>query len=183
MTSTETRTQRYERYLSLLVGLAAIIAAMVSLYQASLAREQARASAWPYLVGGLSLTEGRPFTYQLANRGIGPAKIRTVRVTVDSKPVATWTDAIRLLSGTPSTGYNYSYVGPGIVMSPGANDTLLAIPPGQQAFTVWNEAKKRLSVMICYCSVYEECWTTREDAVEAAPVKNCPPLAGTEFTQ
>jgi hypothetical protein len=175
--------QRFERSLSLLVGIAAIVAASVSLYQASLAREQARAAAWPYLTGGSSLATGQRYYYVLANRGIGPARVRSVRVAVDGKDVASWTDAIRQLSGTPATSYEYSYVGPGSVMSPATADTLLTLPAGAQAYNFWRESGKRLDVAICYCSVYDECWVTGTRSLDAEPVKRCPPVTGTAFTQ
>ena len=174
---------RFERSLALFVGLAAIVAASVSLYQAALAREQARASAWPYVMIGGSLSEGHPYTLGMYNRGIGPARIRTVRVTVDEKPVTSWTDAIRILSDTVATPYEYSYLGGGSVMSPASTDTLLTIPAGKQAYKFWKEAAKRLSVSICYCSVYDECWVTGQSSLESKPIKRCPPLDGPAFTQ
>lgn len=174
---------RFERSLALLVGLAAIVAASVSLYQASLAREQARASAWPYLMIGGSLSYGKPFSLAMYNRGIGPARIRTVLVTVDDKPVASWNDVIRTLSDSAVAPYEYSYIGAGSVMSAGTVDTLLTIPAGNQAYKVWKESGKRLSVSVCYCSVYDECWVTGQNLREAKLIKLCPPVNGPMFTQ
>jgi hypothetical protein len=174
---------RIERSLSLVVGLAAIVAALVSLYQASLARQQSRAAAWPVLMGGSSLATGKPYSYVLANKGVGPARIRTVRVLVDGKDIATWTDALKRFTGLTAVGYEYSYVGPGSVMSPGSADTLLSIPAGANAFTFWREANKRLTVSLCYCSVYDECWLTGEQSLEPKPVRRCPPIVGKTFMQ
>ena len=183
MTEKLSLAARFERSLALFVGLAAIVAASVSLYQAALAREQARASAWPYLLVAASLSEGKPFALSLANRGIGPARIRTVSVTVDDKPVATWSDAIHTLSDSASGQYEYSYVGRGSVMSAGSVDTLLTIPPGTRAFQFWKQSMTRLSVSICYCSVYDECWITGKNSLEAEAVKQCPIPSSPVFTQ
>ena len=90
MSSHTPRFEHAERWLSILVGLSAIIAVSVSLYQAALARRQARAAAWPYISQSNSLNTDRPYTRAVANQGVGPARIRTVQVFADSQPVARW---------------------------------------------------------------------------------------------
>ena len=183
MTESSSWSGRIERSLSLFVGLAAILAASVSLYQAALAREQARASAWPYLIIGTSLSEGRPFFLTIANRGIGPARVRTVRVSIDGKPHASWTDAIRTLTAVEGSPYEYSWIGKGMVISAATSDTLLTLPAGPTAFNFWRESQKRLSVSVCYCSVYDECWETGSATPEAVPVTACVEPTGTAFSQ
>jgi hypothetical protein len=83
------RVKRVERLLSLAVGIAAITAVLVSLYQAQLPRAQLRASAWPYVTQGNSMTAESPYRYVVTNEGIQPARIKSFRVLVDNKPQAT----------------------------------------------------------------------------------------------
>ena len=91
---------RIDRYLSLAVGVAAIAAAVASLYQTSLAREQLRASAWPVLEqGNGGPSADRPYTRVVMNRGIGPARVRSMVVLADGKPVMSWNAAVRQLTG------------------------------------------------------------------------------------
>ncbi len=99
---------RLERALGLIVGIAAIVAALAALYQAALGRRQARAAAWPYLGQSNSLDFGRPYVRALSNQGVGPARIRFVRVEVDGKPVSTWTEAGVKLTGAELAQYSYS---------------------------------------------------------------------------
>jgi hypothetical protein len=165
---------RLEGGLSLVVAFAAIAAAVAALYQTSLARRQARAAAWPYLSQGNSLTAGRPYTRTLANQGLGPARIRNVRVTVDGKPVADWDTAVLTLTGTPPGYFEYSWIGTGSVVSPGTIDTLLTLPSGAAAVAFWRGAPNRLTVYICYCSVYDECWMSKDRQPDPTPVKVCP---------
>lgn len=181
------RLARLERAVSLTVGTAAVVAALVALYQAALAREQARASAWPFLEQGNSLAAGRPYVRTLANKGVGPARIRDVRVEVDGRPVPTWPAAIAALAGAPDArgtpDYDYTRVGPGSVQAPGAVDTLLVLPPGPVAAAFLPAAAARLSVVVCYCSVYDECWVTADRVADPRPVAACRSSGPAAFRQ
>lgn len=172
--STPDRVYRLERLLSLVVGVAAIVAALVALYQATLARAQARTAAWPYLGQGNSLAGYKsPYTRTVANQGVGPARVRHVRVEVDGRPVPTWDAAVLALTGSAPKGYEYSEIGVGSVLSPGVVDTLLTLPSGPQAIAFWRAAPARLTVAICYCSVYDECWVAEDRRADPRPVHGC----------
>ena len=68
-------------------------------------------------------------------------------------------------------GLVYSSLGRGSVLPPGAVRTLLRLPPGAQALSFWQAAQTRLETVICYCSIYDECWRadTREDEPVVVP--------------
>jgi hypothetical protein len=89
------RGERVDRMLSLAAGVAAITAVAVSLYQAALAREQLRASAWPYLAQSNSFSGGQPYLRTVRNDGLGPARVRSFSVLVDGRPVPNWTRPCR----------------------------------------------------------------------------------------
>ena len=164
---------RVDRWLSLAAGVGAICAVAISLYQAALAREQQRASAWPYLNQSNSYVSGQPYTRQVENQGVGPARVRSFEVLVDGRPVRTWEAAVRALTGKSSSGLVYSSFGRGSVLPPGANRTLLQLPPGDQARAFWESAQTRLETVICYCSIYEECWQTAARVEEPVAVRAC----------
>jgi hypothetical protein len=65
------RASRVDRMLSIAAGVAAVTAVVVSLYQAALAREQLRASAWPHLAQSNSFTPGNPYLRTVSNQGVG----------------------------------------------------------------------------------------------------------------
>src|ERR1041385_2375768 len=99
---------RLDRWLSLAAGVGAMCAVAVSLYQASLARQQQRASAWPYLAQSDSYIPGHPYTRMVDNEGVGPARVRSFTVLVDDQPVTTWGAAVRALTGRADPGLVYS---------------------------------------------------------------------------
>lgn len=69
---------RVDRWLSLAAGVGAICAVAVSLHQAALAREQQRASAWPYLAQADSHA-GIVHSSLGRGRVLPPGAARTVR--------------------------------------------------------------------------------------------------------
>jgi hypothetical protein len=175
------RAERVDRLLSLAAGVAAITAVAVSLYQASLAREQLRASAWPYLAQGNRFTSGNPYVRIVSNEGVGPARVRAFSVLVDDRPVKTWNEAVRALTGAGEPALVYSSFGRGTVLPPGAERALLTLPTGERAATFWREAQTRLETVVCYCSVYDECWSASDSEDEPRPVRSCPDADSAEF--
>jgi hypothetical protein len=167
------RGERVDRMLSLAAGVAAITAVAVSLYQAALAREQLRASAWPYLAQSNSFSGGQPYLRTVRNDGLGPARVRAFSVLVDGRPVPTWDAAVRALTGEREPALVYSSFGRGTVLTPGASLTLLTLPSGPRAATFWREAQTRLITVACYCSVYDECWQADDREDDPRPVRGC----------
>ena len=177
------RTERFERWLSIAVGVAAICAVAVSLYQATLAREQLRASAWPYVAQSNSFLVGSPYSRVVSNEGVGPARVRSFQVTVDGHSIPTWNAAVRELTGAGEPALVYSSFGRGSVLVPGASRTLLTLPPGDRAQRFWLAAQTRLRTRVCYCSVYDECWTADSAEPEPTPARSCTGDPAAEFKQ
>src|SRR4051812_39016835 len=182
MSSYSTRTERIERYLSLGVGLAVIGALVVSLYQANLARAQLRASAWPYLTQGNDWSTG-DYQWTVSNQGVGPAKIRSFQVMVDSQPVQTWNAAVRMLTGSGDSTLTYSSFGRGSVMPAGSTRPLLRLRKGERAQQFWIAAQRRLRTVTCYCSVYDECWSADSELRDPVPIDACTTDPAAEFNQ
>jgi hypothetical protein len=178
MSESRTSPGRVDRWLSIAAGAVAI-----SLYQAALARHQQRASAWPYLNQSNSYVEGEPYTRQVENQGVGPARVQTFEVLVDGRPVRTWEAAVQALTGKADPGLVYSSFGRGSVLPPGTTRTLLRLRPGDQARVFWQGAQTRLDTIICYCSIYEECWQADARADEPVAVPACRHDSTTAFSR
>jgi hypothetical protein len=164
---------RVDRWLSIAAAVGAICAVAVSLYQAALAREQLRASAWPYLKQSNTYLPGQPYTRQVENQGVGPARVRSFERLVDGRPVDSWSEAVQALTGAADVKLIYSSFGRGSVLPPGMNFKLLQLPPGDLALAFWQGAEARLATVICYCSIYDECWRADSRADEPVPVRTC----------
>lgn len=173
---------RVDRWLAVAAAVGAICAVAISIYQATLAREQQRASAWPYLSQSNSYVPGSPYTRQVTNEGVGPARVSSFEVLVDGHPVRSWGAAVRAVTGKLDSGIVYSTLGRGSVLPPGAARTLLTLPPGEQARAFWQGAQRRLETVICYCSVYDECWRADTRVPEPVRIPACSPDSASAFS-
>lgn len=148
----------------------------MSAYQAYLAREQQRMSAWPYVSLDNSNAAGAHFFVR--NVGLGPALVRAVEVTVDGRPARTWGAVVRAAVGG-DTALSYSTVssslGAGTVVLPGAAvETFRLVGPPAVAERLHQAATRdRIVRRVCYCSLYRECWWADSRTQGQEPVRAC----------
>jgi hypothetical protein len=173
-----------DRALSASAGLVALCALAVSMYQAWIAREQQRMSAWPYLTQDNTNADGG-YARRVHNVGLGPALVRSMRVDVDGKLVTNWgdlllrglrVDSATLRARSSGVGFVTSSVRPGMVLLPGTTTEVVRI--GDPAFA--DEVRRllnddrRVRIRVCYCSLYRDCWLSDSGALEPAEVRACP---------
>lgn len=173
-----------DRILSLCAIVAAVAAVAVSVYEARIDRAHQRVSVWPY-VSQYNSNEGGSYLRVVSNVGLGPALVRSFQVRVDGRTVRSWSEAITALTGEPRgprAAYTYGSLGRGHVLLPGAPYTLLRMPlqPTGQRF---HQGVDRMSTRVCYCSLYEECWTSDSRADEPERVRACPTDRAAEFDE
>lgn len=184
------RADLTDRLLSGAAGLVAVSALIVSVYQAYIARQQQKMSAWPYVAVMNSGAGG--YSRLVQNVGLGPAVVRSMTVTVDGRYEHSWaavlrrslgidSAALRVLVPPGDTTYSTSTVARGIVILPGASVEMVHV--GEPAFA--REARRaltnpRVQIRLCYCSVYDDCWVAG-GALEPAPVDSCPYDPAREF--
>lgn len=133
-----------------------MVAVVVSAYTAVLQRDQTRAQVWPRL---LMYNAGTLGEFRIANKGVGPAVIRSVRVEVDGKPASDWSQALTRLQ-LQDPDHVYSTLS-GLVLSAG-DDVAYLKPSSPEDFArIREHAGKRMGIKVCYCSVLNECWTTQ----------------------
>lgn len=175
---------RFQAVVATLIGALAL---GVSAYTAYVQRQQVRAQVWPVLEYGSDNEPG--LRLWLANKGVGPAFIRHVLVTVDGKAIPNWRDAMELLLGPGKYSYAQSNISHR-VLSPG--ETLSILSPrfeGGSQNPLWvrfNKERLRVGLEVCYCSTLGECWTL------VAPVgqpertdetRHCPVASDSTFKQ
>jgi hypothetical protein len=152
------------RYGAAVATIVAVLAVAVSAYTAYVQRQQVRAQVWPILEYGSG--HEPELRLWLANKGVGPALIRNVIVSVDGEPAADWSAAMRRLFGTrvdrPGR-YSYSQETIGDrVLSAGENLSVF-VPHFDAAQAdlraAFDQDRFRVGVEICYCSTLGDCWT------------------------
>jgi hypothetical protein len=154
--------------------------------QTRLMQQQARAGVWPYLSIGYALVadgDKRGYTWRIDNDGVGPARIESVTLTLDGKPLEHWKDVFRALYGDVPVPATYSQIY-GKVLPPSTNreTTIEAVhlSDPEQAKTFF-EAQSRFEMSICYCSVYDDCWIARRQSSVQEPVERCDTTGTKQF--
>ncbi len=164
---------RSKSHIEYLVAATALFVSLstlaVYIYQAKVMKEQQHVSVWPYLEwysGNVS-----DFHVTVKNKGVGPALIRKVEMTVDGKPVRSATELV-----TAVRGPNWTL--PGIinssledrVLAPGEEISPILIPDvtAGRAFEA-DLRKHAFRLRVTYCSVYGDCWITDGTTVTRAP--------------
>ncbi len=170
----------------MMVGVSAVFigvcALVVSLYEANIMRAEQRASVLPLveLSRSFFVAEERPtadwrLELHAENVGIGPATVRDFRVTVDGQPHRTWGSALgALLKLDADVSYGQSTIN-GRTLPAGRLVTMFSLRDRELAADVVAEFG-RLEYEACFCSVFDECWTTTYSRFGVAdPVEACAP--------
>jgi hypothetical protein len=153
----------WDKLTAIMAVMIGALALGVSWYTASLQNAQVKAQTWPYLqlwnsTAALSLS--------ISNRGVGPAQIRDVRLTVDGRDVSSFGEAFEALSGRKLECAQQSYFSRRVLA---ANEDVTMIQFCNQAdFDVFATAGPRLVRMVCYCSLLDQCTLIDESAEDAA---------------
>jgi len=145
-----------------------------------------QANSVPFVIGGFSdiAPEGeRVLSLDLLNRGVGPAKQRSLRVKVDDRYV---TSVAELLAATlgpeqaqaatqplsvSKNRVRMRFLVPGGVLQPVFRS--VKTPENAQYWDKLEAAQARWSVDFCYCSVFEECWYVASKWAEPEPIEEC----------
>lgn len=181
---------RYEAAVATFIGVLALI---VSAYTAWVQRQQVRAQVLPILQYGTSNMPN--LMVGIDNKGVGPALIKHVVVTLDGEAMPTWQAVLDRMLGPGTHHFAESDIG-SLVLAPNETVTMLTPeddsgaplhvgPPGS-AGALLNEGRHHLAVEVCYCSTLGDCWMLNAGARKMAttvPVRACPAPSARTFQQ
>ena len=185
--STLSRLARPEMLIALSAIIISLCALVVSLYETSLIRQEQRASVWPHLMVGPSFQSKR-FIFIVHNTGIGPARIRDVEVTVNGERVLNWVSMLEAITGvSDSFNLTYSQINKRVI-PPDDPFEMFSVSVGEDGIDeelalLLTRETEHYNISICYCSVYDECWTvnTSSNIPEETHVNDCSPEQGRSF--
>jgi hypothetical protein len=124
-------------------------------------------NSWPFLAYGTG--NGSDIYLAVTNDGVGPAKIESAEVRWKGKAYSGPVEFLEACCGfVPKTAVLGMNILAGHVLRAGQTITFLTLPPTNPDAATWKRLEAArlspdLSVEICYCSVFDECWT--EDVV------------------
>jgi hypothetical protein len=178
------------QWLELSIAGAALVTSIssiaIAIHHGQIMEKLVQANSLPFVIGGFSdiTPEGeRVLSLDLLNRGVGPAKQRSLRVKVDDRYV-TSVDQLMAASIGPEQAQaskkvlNFAnnrvkmrFLAPG-----GALQTVfrtVKTPENTQYWEALEAAQPRWSLEYCYCSVFEECWFVPNKWEEPQPIEEC----------
>ena len=167
----------WDAYAAALASLIGLLALVVGGYTAHLQRQQIRAAVWPRLAFPSSNLTRKLLA---VNHGVGPARVTAIRVQVGGKTVRTWGEVIQAF-GHADRGYNYSTFD-GRVLPAGAEAELFTAhdnPESHRMFDDFLANRRGFGMLVCYCSVLDECWLAGRGALSGPvdgdrPIDRCP---------
>jgi hypothetical protein len=155
-----------------------VFALAISAYQTRLMQSQARAAVWPYLTQGSTYAhddDTGSFVWLVENNGVGPAKVESVSLALDGKPMRNWKEALAALGVSGKTQLSLTRLS-GEVIPPSLNRET-GIPlirvDGREIAELLQGAQARFRMDICYCSVYDDCWLSHWQASGTQVVARC----------
>lgn len=166
-----------ETFIALAALVVSISAVAIGLYEASLQRQHDRAEVYPRLsIATVTSTGGA--TISVINGGIGPAIVSSITVSVDGKPRRDWADVLTALLGRDPGPLSNMTIADEAIRA-GDRAQMVGMPPAAMPADFWN-AIGRVSIAICYQSLYDEAWTLEvkrlgKDPDVRTPVKSCAP--------
>jgi hypothetical protein len=184
-----TSSRSRARLSELTSGLAlavSIFALAIGAWQTRLMQTQARASVWPHLEIGYtynSNVDENAFLWRVDNNGVGPARIETVTLALDGKPMRHWQAFIEALGFKgPQRTSTTSIAGEVIPPSLNRETAIEALRVNQRDLAAaLRQGSDRFRMEICYCSVYDDCWIAHWQKTKPDPVATCKADAATEF--
>ncbi len=185
-TRTSPSRMRMSDFTSGLALAVSIFALAIGAWQTRLMQTQARASVWPHLEVGYtynSNVDENGFIWRIDNNGVGPARIETVTLTLDGKPMQNWPQVLQALGFKGERRVSTTSLA-GEVIPPSLNrETAIETIRVNERETalVFKNAVDRFRMDICYCSVYDDCWVAHWQKTRVDPVARCDATAIAPF--
>lgn len=165
------------------LAVAGVIIAVVALYAAltesAAVRHQTSAAVWPFVQFSIDDydTEGAAsFKMSFTNAGVGPARMRDLRLIINGEPMRSWEHAVRQLGGDTTAHVGRSFLNDR-VLSPDESIAMISTDDPDLARRFQAAiADPNNSITYCYCSIFDECWLadSRQDIQNPEPVEECP---------
>lgn len=149
--------------------------------QAEATKKMQIGSVWPnvsYDTGNLDDAGNPQISLNVANRGVGPARIAGMQLSLDGKAYRSIPAMVRdccLAQGEPLKMVLSAVNGE--VISPGDEVAFVTVSPDglrPSTYERLDNARLRVRTQVCYCSVFDDCWIEDSQETAVRPVAQCP---------
>jgi hypothetical protein len=176
----------WQTVLSLVGVFIAVVALYAALAESDAARKQTAAAVWPFVQLTISdhLSESRAeFGISLTNAGVGPARMRSMRVLLRGEPLRDWHHALELIGETGTHRLGQSFVSRRVLIPGETIDMVSTMDRVLVEKFLAVLAQPDNSITYCYCSIFDACWVvdSEKDLQSPDPVEQCPEFGDEAF--
>jgi hypothetical protein len=176
----------WQTVLSVAGAFIAVVALYAALTESAAVRQQTAAAVWPFVQFSTEDSdsgESAEFTMYFTNAGVGPARMRTMRLVIDGEPIRDWEHAVTLFGGQLTDHVSRNFVS-NRVLSPDEKVVSFSTtdPDLARRFRA-SVGNPDSFIAFCYCSIFDECWLadSREDLQNPEAVEDCPDFGDVAF--
>lgn len=167
---------------TIIAALIGLIALIVSSYTAWVQREQVRAEVWPHLLVSYSDPEHELVAI---NKGVGPAIVHGVEVTVDGRAQPNWEHVFGAL-GMADASFQIATLAENVLSPDEHLDFMVLKSSADYKRFRSASAAGRLTMRVCFCSTLGDCWVDAalsHGSYSARRVSTCPRLSSKDRFQ
>ena len=176
----------WQTVLSLVGVFIAVVALYAALAESDAARKQTAAAVWPFVQLTINdhLSASRAeFRISLTNAGVGPARMRSMRVLLQGVPLRDWHHAMEVIGETGTHRLGQSYVSRRVLIPGETIDMVSTMDRPLVEKFLATLARPDNSITYCYCSIFDACWVvdSEKDLQSPEPVEQCPDFGDEAF--
>jgi hypothetical protein len=159
------------------IALSAVLVSLatmgVYIYQARIMQSQQLASVWPYIEWTTTFSHADGVYLSVINKGVGPARVNKTKLLLDGKEITDVREMLRILTSGKSDSLSiFGSVVDDRVLASGEEVRLFHMTGKDIDINGLIKVFKRVDYFVCYCSIYDECWTSQGVKVVAGCTTN-----------
>lgn len=176
----------WQTVLSVVGIVVAVLALYAALTESAAVRQQTAAAVWPFvqlMVENHDTGDAAAFSLAFTNAGVGPARMRDVRLSIDGNVTRNWSELVASVDGDTGAAINRNFISDR-VLRPDETVVIFSTMDADLARKlVGAVSKPRGALTFCYCSIFDECWLadSRKDLQAPELVKTCPDFASETY--
>ncbi len=155
----EPKTFRLDLVIAICALFVSSLATAASWWQSRVVAQQLSSQVWPYLSVQTSYGGG-VVSLSVSNEGLGPARVRSIVLSLDGKPRRKLTDVLDVIAPAKHRNLRgqFSDVAPGSVIRVGGTVTLFKIGDRKTTSALLRNYR-RMDLEVCYCAIIPgDCW-------------------------
>tara|TARA_R110000787_G_scaffold15535_2_gene47935 strand:+ start:358 stop:987 length:630 start_codon:yes stop_codon:yes gene_type:complete len=169
----------WQTILSVAGVLIAVLALYAALTESAAVRQQTAAAVWPFvqlMVEDYDTGDAAGFSLALTNAGVGPAKMKDIRISIDGTVARNWSELVASVDGNTGAAINRNFISDRVIRP---DETVVVFSTSDASLARKLAAavsKPRGALTFCYCSIFDECWLadSRKDLQTPELVEACP---------